>query len=180
MTGDYHSRTPQACRCPGGCHGRLDRDVVGTALCRHKRHAAVEDQTTVVVRRIRNQIAVGIVNAPKIGIDERAVFTPFAPQVDRIGRPRHKLDREPVAVTLTPDLAPGRTADRNPSVRGRIRGKILSFRLRDGLRGVLLPARVSLIGGRIVASASGSETVSGVLCCSCRAVSAPASGAETP
>ena len=121
------------CRPPPRCSGCRSR--------RRERHPAVVALAPVVVRRVGNPVAVGIVDAAQIGSLSVPSSARDCPQIDDVGPPRHQLDRKPVAVARTPDPARRRVADRNPPARGRSPGEVLTGRLRYRLRRALIGLR---------------------------------------
>ena len=108
------------------------------ALGRREGHPAVVALASVVVRRVGNPVALGIVNAAQIRIAQRAVVSGTASQIDDVGAPRHQLDGEPVLLARRADGARGRVAHRHPPARRRVRRKVLAVRLGDRLRHALI------------------------------------------
>ena len=89
--------------------------VVGAGLGRSEVHTAVQAGTAVVVRGAGDEAAGSIVNPPQIRVRQGARARLRALQVEPVGLVGGERHRKPVAVVIEIDLAPGRTADRDPA-----------------------------------------------------------------
>ena len=96
--------------------------VVGAAPLGGEGLTRVPALAPVVVRRAADQVAVRVVDAPKVGVRQGAGLCRRALEVEPVGPARLQHDRKPVPVPAVVDLSRRRTADRDRTRGGGVLG----------------------------------------------------------